>query len=161
MDKYTLPLSLNIAKPDDAALLYSWFSSLKDMRDWGGPHMDYPLPLDNFISLVKFSELNSFKLVDDEQKMLAFGQFYPRLGRTHFGRIAVSPKHRQQGLGRELMTRLIEQASTFKNTNGYSLFVMDDNHGAKQLYVSLGFVTAGYPDPLGENWDSCEYMIRD
>ena len=161
MDKYTLPLTLFSAGPEDAGALYSWFSNVKEIRDWGGPHMDFPLSLERFKALVKFTEIHSFKLVDSENHVLAFGQLSVRLERYHFGRIAVSPEYRGCGLGREIMVRLIEQASMLKTGKGYSLFVMEDNHAAKQLYLSLGFKTRLYPEPLGPNWAACEYMIRD
>ena len=161
MDKYALPLTLECAKPEDMSLLYSWFGNIKEIRDWGGPNMDFPLSIDKFSKLVNRSETHSFKLVDNNHKILGFGQISMRLKRYHVSRIAVSPEYRGCGLGREMMVQLIEQAATLKSGKGLSLFVMEDNHTAKQLYLSLGFKSCSYPEPLGSIWAACEYMVRD
>ena len=52
--------------------------------------------------------------------------------------IAVSQEHRQQGIGRELMQRLIEQASSLGATE-LLLEVRQDRPAPRALYESLGF----------------------
>jgi ribosomal protein S18 acetylase RimI-like enzyme len=54
--------------------------------------------------------------VDEEGQVLAFGQYYERAGRCHFGRLVVS------------------------------LFVIADNAPAIRLYERLGFAPAVYPE---------------
>ena len=66
--------------------------------------------------------------------------------------IAVAPDMRGQGLGRELMTELIAEASRRDATRVF-LEVRADNESAQALYRDLGFipvgVRAGYYQPDG------------
>ena len=64
--------------------------------------------------------------------------------------IAVHPDHRRQGLGKELMHRLLERAVA-RGAVCSTLEVRAGNEAAIKLYEDLGYVTAGlrknyYPD---------------
>lgn len=67
-------------------------------------------------------------------------------------RLYVRPEHQGRGLGRELVVRLIAEASA----GGYSTMLLDtlpSMHGAQRLYASLGFVRRApyFPSPIDGN----------
>lgn len=163
MDKNTLSLSLVGASPNDALEVLDWFASEKQIKDWGGPAMYFPISVIKFIDRLNLNGLGSFKVVDTDSpnKTLAFGQFYVRLGRHHLGRLAVSPNSRGHGVGRFLVNALIDNAHDSQTAQGESLFVMGDNMVAIGLYESLGFKFADYPEILPDGLHDCLYMIRD
>ena len=139
----------------------TWFSNTKQIITWGGPNMVYPMPDKDYLALLQASHLHSFALLEHTGQMLAFGQFYVRLGRHHLGRLAVNPKWRGQGLSRVLISGLLTQAPQLQHAQGASLFVFADNHVALQCYRSLGFILRDYPEPMPANMPDCLYMIRD
>lgn len=163
MDKNAIPLSLVESYPNDATEVLNWFASDKQIKEWGGPAMCFPISEIDFISRLNLNGLDSFKVVAAHapNKILAFGQFYVRLGRHHLGRLAVSPSSRGHGLGKFLVKALIDKAHESQTAQGESLFVMKDNTVAIGLYQSLGFKFADYPDTLPNGLDTYLYMIRD
>lgn len=62
----------------------------------------------------------------------------PGSGEADVQTIAVDPEHRSHGLGRQLMTLLLEQAQNRRAKNIF-LEVRADNDKAIALYASLGF----------------------
>ncbi|WP_340678662.1 GNAT family N-acetyltransferase [Paraglaciecola sp.] len=139
----------------------TWFSSTAEIYTWGGPSMVYPMADDTFLTLMCAAHLNSYSLIDSAQQVLAFGQFYVRLGRHHLGRLAVNPQCRGQGIAKPLIRQLLAQAPKQQNAQGASLFVFIDNHVALQCYQSLGFKLARYPEAMPGNMQNCHYMILD
>lgn len=61
---------------------------------------------------------------------------------THVMTVAVAGDARRQGIGRRLVTALVERA-THRGARAWTLEVRDDAHGARALYDSLGFVEVG------------------
>jgi ribosomal protein S18 acetylase RimI-like enzyme len=137
-----------------------WFTDRRQLVYWGGPSMQYPITMGIFVQQVRWQELTSYSLLSMEGELLAFGQFYVRLGRYHLGRLAVSPFHRNKGLAKILIEGLIEKAQNEQLASGVSLFVMDDNVPAVACYTALGFKTARYPEELPGGLENCSYMIR-
>ena len=163
MDQNSISLSLVKACSNDALEVLNWFTSEKQIKDWGGPAMYYPISVAKFLSTLNLTESSSFKLVQQGKanETLAFGQFYVRLGRHHLARLAVSPNSRGQGIGRHLVNGLIKKAHLSQTAKGDSLYVMHDNPVAISLYQSLGFTFAEYPDSLPKGLDDYLYMVRD
>ncbi|WP_068374472.1 GNAT family N-acetyltransferase [Paraglaciecola hydrolytica] len=137
----------------------TWFNSTAQIFTWGGPNMVYPMADNDFLDLMQAEHLNSYVLTDNSQQMLAFGQFYMRLGRHHLGRLGVNPSFRGQGLAKPLIKKLLALAHKQQNAQGASLFVFADNLVALQCYASLGFELANYPDPMPGNMQNCLYMV--
>lgn len=162
MDKNTLSLSLVAANSSDAKEILNWFESEKQIKDWGGPAMYYPISDISFIERLNLNELDSFKVVQagSKDKLLAFGQFYVRSGRHHLGRLAVLPDSRGNGIGRFLVNALINKAHDHQKAQGESLFVVADNRAAIALYESFGFELVDYPQTLPNGFKDCLYMIR-
>lgn len=164
MDKNPLlieELSLTAATEDHARTLLTWFDNLHDMTYWGGPGMVFPISCENFISLIRLHDLASFSLIDEDGSLHAFGQFYQRVGKNHFGRLVVSPDSRGLGVGKVLVNGLIDKAKTQQGMADSSLFVMADNTPAIALYQALGFCQTDYPESLTGILSECLYMVRE
>jgi ribosomal protein S18 acetylase RimI-like enzyme len=140
--------------------LKSWFSNHQQIQTWGGPDMTYPMSDENFHTLLTVNHSKSFCLLNDEQQLVAFGQYYMRLGRHHLARLAVNPTYRGQGLAKILITKLLEQAFLAQPAKGASLFVFRDNIVAYDCYLSLGFIEIDYPEePFPGKMQNCAYMV--
>ena len=155
------PLRLTRARLQDLEQLKAWFTEQRSLSDWAGPGLHYPISMGVFLQPIRWQELSSYSMLSNDGELLAFGQFYIRLGRHHLGRLAVSPNHRNRGLGKQLIRQLIEQARIEQPASGLSLFVMEDNIPALACYLSLGFRHAVYSEALSGGLENCSYMIRD
>ncbi len=131
----------------DIEALMQWFPDADAVSVWS-PSNQFPFERERFIVDSKLRELPSFMLVDAADMPLAFGQYYERLGCCHLGRLVVAPDRRREGLGRELITRLVEKGTRALGTRRCSLFVLDYNTAARKLYSSLGFSETPYPGKL-------------
>ncbi|MEP4890359.1 MAG: N-acetyltransferase [Aliiglaciecola sp.] len=161
MDKNTLPLTLVETCEEDLANLCSWFDSLDEVRDWGGPQMSFPVSLATLVAETNFNKVLSYKLIDSKNTMLAFGQCYDRLGRCHFARLIVNPRYRGRGFGKQLVMQLLEQETEKNSLKVFSLFVWPHNQVAKSLYLSLGFQVVDYPEAMTTEMAECDYLIKD
>jgi ribosomal protein S18 acetylase RimI-like enzyme len=97
--------------------------------------------------------------VDAADTALAFGQYYERLGCCHLGRLVVAPEQRGKGIGELLVTELIARGTLALGIARCSLFVLDYNTRARNLYRKLGFVEAQYPERLP--LPDCLYLRRE
>ena len=81
---------------------------------------------------------------------------------AHMTNIGVEPAHRQRGIAREMIIRLMQEALR-RGAERMTLEVRENNHTAQRLYASLGFAYAGmrkrYYSDTGENalilWNDC------
>jgi ribosomal protein S18 acetylase RimI-like enzyme len=138
--------------------LMSWFPDRDSCRVWGGPGFRHPFTETTFREDSRVHELESWSLVDRDEHLCAFGQYYLRLGRCHLGRLAVAPGLRGRGIGTTLVRELGQRARSELGADSYSLFVLPGNERAMRLYSRLGFVAQPYPDP-GTAFDGCVYMV--
>ena len=122
--------------------------------------MTAPMTDKSFLALLQAQHIQSFGLLNDQQQLVAFGQYYRRLDHHHLGRLAVNPKNRGLGLSKVLITKILEQAFLAQTAKGASLFVFKDNLVAYRCYQSLGFVETEYPEtPFPGNMQNCAYMV--
>jgi len=134
---------------DDAHLahLMGWFADESACRSWGGPGFRFPFTETTFREDTRFATLQTWSLVDAEDELLAFGQYYLRVGRCHLAHLAVKPEFRGHRVGERLVLELCRVGSGELQVDSYSLFVMPDNTPALRLYDRIGFAPAAYPDP--------------
>lgn len=151
---------MELVKPTSQHIraIMEWVKQPKVFNIWAGPGFRFPFDQQSFTEDLKLQELHSRVLLDDEQ-LLAFGQTYDRLGRTHLGRLIVNPDVQGRGIGTELIHQLMLLGDECLQTQGYSLFVLADNPRAKKLYEKLGFVVTEYPEMMP--MDNCYYMVKD
>lgn len=161
MDCLGSSYQLVLATDSNLLTVKSWFSDQQQILTWGGPNMYYPISDETFMSLLQESHLSSYCLLDPDNSVVAFGQFYLRLDRHHLGRLVVSPKHRNQGLVKKLIFGLLEMAVQINGQREASLFVYKDNSPALRAYSAIGFKTRIYPADLPPNMQDCLYMVLD
>ena len=137
-----------------------WFNTDAEIHTWGGPNMTYPMCDKDFLKHLTADHFKSFCLLNQEQQLVAFGQYYRRLEHQHLSRLAVNPTYRSQGLAKVLITKILEQAFLAQSAKGASLFVFKDNTVAYNCYRSLGFIETEYPEvPFPGNMQHCAYMV--
>ena len=151
--------SLTEASEEDIDQLMSWFPNANAISIWGGPEFRYPFTRETFHRDVLWSEMASYCLRDPAGQIVAFGQFYDRVGRINLARLVVHPESRGQGAGRRLISGLMAAARPLFHLSEFSLFVYEDNTPALECYKSMGFVVTEYPGemPTGE---TCLYLTR-
>ena len=150
--------SLRVFRPAELPELMSWFPDSDSCRVWGGPAFRHPFTEVTFREDSKVLELASWSLVDNDESLCAFGQYYLRLGRCHLGRLVVAPGLRGSGIGTTLVRELAERARAELGADSYSLFVLPGNERAMRLYSRLGFVARPYPEPT-TSFGQCVYMV--
>ncbi|MBX2847630.1 MAG: GNAT family N-acetyltransferase [Acidiferrobacterales bacterium] len=136
----------------------TWFNDELSLRDWAGPGFRYPYDTYTFTADLKLAKLASFSLLDESNTLLAFGQYYLRLGCCHLGRLAVSPDYRKKGVGQLLLNRLSTHGLESLGVASLSLFVLDHNHDAIRSYRRFGFRFVDYPEEIPI--EGCLYMVK-
>lgn len=144
--------------PEHLPILMSWITAKDQCEQWGGPLFRYPFTRESFREDCRWGELAGGALVGGDGELLAFGQYYLRRDRCHFGRLIVSPAHRGLRLGEVLVRELARKGCAELGAEECSLFVLKDNAAAQALYDRLGFARADYPEPF--DWlDQCDYLV--
>ena len=151
---------MQLQRFDDARLgeLMSWFPDAHACRVWGGMQFRFPFTPATFREDAKIDSLPTWMLVEAGE-MVAFGQYYLRIGRCHLGRLAVTPDRRSRGIGAALVRELCARGSAELGVDEFSLFVLPGNERARRLYERLGFEVDRYPDPSPPYAD-CIYMTH-
>lgn len=151
---------MRLTQPSDEHFiqLMSWFSSEDELSNWSGPNFRYPFDLSSFKSDLNLNILKSFSLISSERALLAFGQYYLRLGKCHLGRLVVNPSLRGQGIASHLISQLSVLGKSDLSTESCSLFVLGHNESAIQAYTKLGFSIADYPEKMP--LENCFYMVQ-
>lgn len=140
--------------------LMGWFrENPLDCMRWGGPEFRHPYTKATFREDVRYAELPSYSLLNENDELLGFGQYYERKGRCHLARLAISPNHRRQGLGKTLVRKLSQRGCHDLKVDHCSLFVLSDNTPAIRLYQRLGFVPTTYPGDMPAEVEGCTYMV--
>jgi ribosomal protein S18 acetylase RimI-like enzyme len=139
-------------EPFDPALLpqlMQWFPDARSLRVWGGTQFRYPYTQETFRADAGLDAASSWIALDEPaRRLLAFGQFYDRIGRCHLARLGVAPEARGRGIGTFLIRELCRRGTDALGPREFSLFVLSRNEPALRLYRRLGFEPATYPEPL-------------
>ena len=130
--------------------LMRWFTDRAATQVWGGPEFRFPFSEATFREDAKLASLATRMLVTGDGRLVAFGQFYLRVGRCHLGRLAVAPDARGGGLGTQLIHDMCAEGRPLFGAGSCSLFVVPSNSRAKALYERLGFSAIPYSEPAPE-----------
>lgn len=125
--------------------LRSWFPDQESARQWAGPDTRYPFTDATFAEDIRWCEMPAWSLLDEENQLTGFGQYYEKAGRCHLARLVVAPSNRSKGLGRLFVRELMKIGMQDLGVNQCSLFVMSSNQKALRCYESLNFVERPYP----------------
>jgi len=153
-------MDLTYASDTDIPDLMTWFHDARSTQEWGGWTFRYPFDDTTFREDVQLNELDSFVARSESGELIAFGQVRNKLGRGHLARLAVAPKHRGRGLGRDLVSSLCQKAAELFDCSENSLFVSKTNAIALRCYTGLGFHKAPYPEDNGMEHKTL-FMIRE
>ena len=143
---------------DHQKQLMSWFENQQQIIDWAGPDFRYPFEKDSFAQNLMLDARPSFALIADDSSMVAFGQYYQRLGKCHLARLVVKPSARGQGIVTKLLTRLCARGLKELALTDCSLFVMAHNNKAINAYLAAGFIIEPYPLTLPS--EQCLYLVK-
>jgi ribosomal protein S18 acetylase RimI-like enzyme len=127
--------------------MQSWFPDARSCAIWGGPQFRFPFTEASFREDLQL-QLPSFALLDDDDALAGFGQYYPRADRCHLARLVIAPGWRGRALGALLIRELCRIGCAELCTDECSLFVLEDNTPALRCYTRLGFAPAGYPGEM-------------
>lgn len=132
---------LRPARIEDLDVVLPWAPDAEAMRLWAGPAVGFPVPRATLWAALWQVPGAAFALCEADERVVGFGQLMHREpGFAHLARIIVAPAHRGRGLGRLLCRALMQAAPARLPVRAFSLHVHPENHRARALYRSLGFV---------------------
>ncbi|KGP91239.1 diamine acetyltransferase [Pontibacillus chungwhensis BH030062] len=87
-----------------------------------------------------------------DDKVVGFAMYgcVGRNGETWIDRVIIDQDEQGKGLGRLVMTKLIDVVTRDYGVNVLYLSIIEENRGARYLYESLGFEYIHERDPNGE-----------
>lgn len=148
----------------DIALLFSWFETEREVLQWAGAALSWPLRRREFIDLIKQhrgdSPTREVWAVIQGDEMVGHFQIglNRRLKTAGLGRIALSPHRRGQNLAAPMMALIVARAFSHPWVHRTDLLVYAQNTAAIQAYQRAGFVLEGTrreSTPIGkEVWDT-------
>lgn len=126
---------------NDFDKLISWIASERELVQFAGPIFSYPLTKNQLNDYLIKEGLIPKKIVDIESGEvighceLNFLNEFPRLSRILIG----DKKYRGKGLGKQLVTLMMDEIQKIKSTNKIELRVFEWNKNAVKLYEKTGF----------------------
>ena len=153
-------MKIEPARIEDVRDVMGWFTDKEQVMLWGSPYTRWPIREDTFLEDIYWERIESRIGRGEHGELLAFGQFYAKLGRCHLARLVVNPAHRRQGHGLDFIDRLMRHGGETLDTREFSLYVITANKPAWHCYKTLGFHMEPYPhgDP---HLDNCVFMVAD
>jgi RimJ/RimL family protein N-acetyltransferase len=129
--------------------LAAWFASERDVVQWGGAWVRYPLDDCQMGEMLRLGEINP-----PERRcwMAAAGADFVghaqlaydwRNGNARIGRVAIAPEHRGRGLAKPMLRLIVAQAFADPAIERLELYAIAYNRHAIRIYESLGFVHEG------------------
>ena len=132
-------IRLRKALAADYVEICTWVTDAATCRQWAGPSIVFPLHADLLQADLTKDGQESFSLVNGE-RVVAFGQYWTiEPEAVHIGRVIVSPRCRDKGIGRHFVEALIARAMDSTGAVRVTLRVASGNGRAQTLYESMGF----------------------
>lgn len=159
-----MTLSLRKFSARDIDPLFSWFQSEREVLQWAGAGLSWPLSKREFRALIKQhrgpESQREVWAVMSKDRMVGHFQIglNRRLRTAGLGRIALSPIARGQQLSRPLMDMILSRAFSHDWVHRVDLLVYSHNVAAIRAYQRAGLVLEGTrreTTPIGnEIWDT-------
>ena len=86
--------------------------------------------------------ISHFTVATFGERVIGYFGYLHILDELHILNVAVDPDHREQGVGKRLMARMLEEARAL-SVRAITLEVRESNQSAVRLYERAGFVLAG------------------
>ncbi|WP_304062678.1 GNAT family N-acetyltransferase [Pedobacter glucosidilyticus] len=123
-------------------ILINWIKDEDTLLKFAGIAFQYPLTAAQMESYIeKYPERLIYLVIDDEHQPVAYGEVIPqedhsaRLGHLLIG----ESQQRGKGLGKQLISLLIEKAKQELNINRIDLYLLSNNDVAAKCYLNFGF----------------------
>ncbi len=148
----------------DLDALFSWFQSEREVLQWAGAALSWPLSKREFKALIKQHQgpepIREVWAVMSGSDMIGHFQIglNRRLKTAGLGRIAIAPNHRGQGLSAPLMDLILARVFQHAWVHRVDLLVYSHNAAAIAAYQAAGLSLEGTrreSTPIGsEIWDT-------
>ncbi len=131
------------------ATVASWFCSEREVVQWGGPAVHFPLDHDQMQSMLAEGRIRPPKrrcwMAHRDSELVGHAQiaFDWRNGNANLGRVAIAPQRRGQRLARPMLQLVMEQALGIEDIERVALNVYAWNTAAIATYERLGFRSEG------------------
>jgi RimJ/RimL family protein N-acetyltransferase len=159
-----MTLTLRKFERRDMDELFTWFPTERDVLQWAGAGLSWPLRKSEFRKLIKdhngFNSVREVWAVESQNGMIGHFQlaFNKRLNTVGIGRIGLAPSARGHGHARAMMDLILECAFARNWVHRVDLLVYSHNESAIRAYQNAGFVLEGTrreSTPIGgEIWDT-------
>ena len=159
-----MTLSLRQFEKRDIGRLFAWFGTEREVLQWAGAALSWPLRRSEFVELIKqhrgpeptrevWAVMRSDEMIGHFQLGLN-----RRLRTAGIGRIALAPSARGHRLSAALMELIVARAFSHPWVHRADLFVYAHNLAAIRAYQRAGFVLEGTrreSTPIGDEiWDT-------
>ena len=105
--------------------------------------LSFKTPWSAEMILSEMKELFShFTVATQDEKIIGYFGYLHILDELHILNVAVDPDHRERGVGKRMMARLLEEARAL-SARAVTLEVRESNQSAIRLYERVGFVFVG------------------
>ncbi len=143
-------LTLRPFSTDHFDLLASWFSSERDLIQWGGPGSTFPLDEQQMRAMMAEERLHpptriSRMAADDSGRLVGHVQVVLDWdnGVGRLARVAIAPAMRGQGLAAPMLSAILGQLFMLPGMERAELNVFSWNTAAIRTYEKLGFRMEG------------------
>lgn len=161
----TASLCLRQCVRADLPTLISWFQTEREVVQWAGAAMPWPLTTWALKPLIKahrgsHPSREVWSVIDARDTLIGHFQFgcNYRLRTMGLGRVALAPDRRGEGLGHALIALAVDYAFSKRWVHRLDLLVYTHNRSAIRTYQNIGFVLEGtrrQTTPIGDEiWDT-------
>jgi RimJ/RimL family protein N-acetyltransferase len=149
---------------DHFPTLMSWFASEREVVQWGGPGVCFPLDDEQLQAIVDESQTEPATrlcwMARRDRELIGHAQLALnwRNGNASIGRVAIAPERRGQRLARPMLELVLAEAFALDDVERVELGVYSWNAPAIATYKRLGFQVEGTRRSStrvgNERWDS-------
>lgn len=143
-------ITIRKIKKNDGEKLGKFLESLSSETEYF--FHPYPLTMDSAFSFVQRKDIVCF-VAEIEDEIAGYVWFEPINAEVPTIGICVRERYQGKGIGKKLMTRIIEEAKIY-GKRGLKLTVMKGNYKAINFYKSFNFHIVGeIEDKWGSSWE--------
>jgi RimJ/RimL family protein N-acetyltransferase len=129
--------------------LAGWFTSERDVVQWGGSRVSYPLDGPQMEEMLRLGAISPPErlcwMAAEDANLVGHAQlaYDWRNGNARIGRVAIAPARRGRGLAKPMLRLIMAEAFADPAIERLELYAIDYNRHAIRIYESLGFVHEG------------------
>ena len=126
----------------DFQILISWIDCAETLMQFAGPALVYPLTAEQLNASLSDSNRLAFAVVEtNTENTIGHAEIYLGKETTYLARILIGePQFRGRGIGREIVSQLLDYAFRKLNRTNVELNVFDWNSAAINCYENAGFI---------------------